>query len=171
MSAAKAFLLIFCLLSACGPLQAPTSMAGPTDPIIRGATVVPSPTPTTAELIYPYTLEGLRHHNYQGGVIKIVSTLEQTPVYTRYLISYPSDGLTITAIMQIPAHGHAPFPVIVMNHGYFDREGYVPGDGTWRAAEYLNQHGYLTLASDYRSWGGSEVGPNRFYTGLAIVVV
>ena len=73
--------------------------------------------------------------------------------------------------MQIPAKGHAPFPVIIMNHGYFDREGYVPGDGTYRAAEYLSQHGYITLASDYRSWGKSDIGPSFFYTGLAIDVI
>ncbi len=73
--------------------------------------------------------------------------------------------------MQIPVNGHAPFPVIIMNHGYFDREGYVPGDGTYRAAEYLNKYGYITLASDYRSWGKSDIGPSFFYTGLAIDVI
>ncbi len=101
----------------------------------------------------------------------MVEKLEETDIYTRYLIQYPSDGLTITGIMQIPVQGHAPFPVIVMNHGFFLRSSYVSGDGTWRAAEYLNQHGYLTLASDYRSWGKSDAGPSMFYSGLAIDVV
>jgi dipeptidyl aminopeptidase/acylaminoacyl peptidase len=57
-----------------------------------------------------------------------------------------------------------------MNHGYFNREEYKPGDGTDRAAEYLNRHGYLTLSSDYRSWGGSDIGPSLYYSGLAIDV-
>lgn len=124
-----------------------------------------------AELIYPYTIDGLRHHQFVSGKVRVVGMLEKTNIYTRYLIDYPSDGLTITGILQIPAQGHAPFPVIVMDHGYFDREGYISGDGTYRAAEYLNQHGYLTIAPDYRSWGGSDVGPSLFYSGLAIDVI
>jgi dipeptidyl aminopeptidase/acylaminoacyl peptidase len=104
-------------------------------------------------------------------VITVLSKLQTTNIYTRYLISYPSDGLTITGIMQIPVNGHPPFPVIIMNHGYFDREGYVSGDGTYRAAEYLNKYGYLTLASDYRSWGKSDIGPSFFYTGLVTDVI
>ena len=119
----------------------------------------------------PYTIDGLRHHQFQSGKITITSTVETTDAFTRYLISYPSDGLTITGVMQIPVNGHTPFPVIIMNHGYFDREGYVPGDGTYRAAEYLNKYGYITLASDYRSWGKSDIGPSFFYAGLVVDVI
>ena len=104
-------------------------------------TLTPSPTPTVAQLMYPYTIDGLHHHPFQSGKITITSTVETTDAFTRYLISYPSDGLTITGAMQIPTRGHAPFPVIIMNYGYFDREGYVPGDGTYCAAEYFSQHG------------------------------
>ena len=136
-------------------------------------TLIPSPTatPTPQQLLFPYTIDGLRNHQYQSGKIHIRQMLEQTDVYTRYAIDYPSDGLTITGIMQIPVHGKLPFPVIVMNHGYFNRDEYSPGDGTWRAAEYLNQRGYITLASDYRSWGESDIGPSFYYSGLAIDVI
>ncbi len=130
-----------------------------------------APAPSSAELMEPYTILGLRGHQFQSGRIRITKTLDKTDVFTRYLISYGSDGLNINGIMQIPAQGHAPFPVIIMNHGFFDRADYASGDGTDRAAEYLNQHGYLTLASDYRSWGGSDVGPSLYYSGLAIDVV
>lgn len=119
----------------------------------------------------PYTLAGLRQHEFESTAIHITKVLDKTPTFVRYLISYGSDGLTITGIMQIPAQGHAPFPVIIMNHGFFDRAEYRSGDGTDRAAEYLNQHGYLTLASDYRSWGASDVGLSLFYSGLVIDVV
>jgi dipeptidyl aminopeptidase/acylaminoacyl peptidase len=113
----------------------------------------------------------LRAHRFESGDVRITGKLEETDTYVRYLIEYPSDGLTITGIMQIPVEGKAPFPVIVMNHGFFARSDYVSGDGTWRAAEYLNKHGYLTLAPDYRSWGGSDVGPSLFYSGLVVDVV
>jgi dipeptidyl aminopeptidase/acylaminoacyl peptidase len=61
--------------------------------------------------------------------------------------------------------------VIVMNHGFFSRKVYVSGDGTDRAAEFLNKRGYLTISPDYRSWGQSDYGPSLYYSGLAIDVV
>ena len=152
-------------------LPSPAVVPSITSTLPPAPTLTPSPTPTVAQLMYPYTINGLRHHQFQSGKIIITSTLETTDVYTRYLISYPSDGLTITGMMQIPVSGHPPFPVIIMNHGYFDREGYVPGDGTYRSADYLNKYGYITLASDYRSWGKSDIGPSFFYTGLVIDVI
>ncbi len=172
----KTLVLLLVVLAACQPAagqdspikNTPTGQAPTSQPTLR---VSPTPAPTAAELIQPFTIDGLRQHPFSGGKVRIVSMLEKTNYYTRYLIDYPSDGLTITGIMQIPGQGRVPFPVIVMDHGYFDREGYVSGDGTSRAAEYLNQHGYLTLAPDYRSWGGSDIGPSLFYTGLAADVI
>ena len=106
-------------------------------------TLTPSPTPlpTTEEWIYPYTIEGLREHDYQGGKVKVGDVLEETELYTRFSISYPSDGLTIMGIMQVPKTGQVPFPVIIMNHGFFSRLVYASGDGTDRAAEFLNRRG------------------------------
>lgn len=133
-------------------------------------TLAPSATPTTQELIFPYTIEGLRQHKYQSGEIRIVETLSENDKFTTYLIDYPSDGLRITGVMQIPK-GDGPFPVIVMNHGFYARSIYNSGDGTDRSSAFLAEHGYITLASDYRSWGGSDVDESLFYSGLAIDVV
>jgi len=72
--------------------------------------------------------------------------------------------------MQIPK-GEGPFPVILMNHGFFARSLYSSGDGTDRSSAYLAGHGYITIASDYRSWGGSDVGESFFYSGLVIDVI
>jgi dipeptidyl aminopeptidase/acylaminoacyl peptidase len=134
-------------------------------------TPIPTATPTVAQWIAPYTIEGLRQHDFQSGEVSILATLDETEAFTRFLVAYPSDGLSITAILQIPKQGQAPFPVIVMNHGFFTRADFASGDGTDRAAEYLNRHGYLTISSDYRSWGDSDSGPSLFYSGLAIDVV
>jgi pimeloyl-ACP methyl ester carboxylesterase len=171
--------LIFILgLSACLSSQAdaPAPVLPPPQVTIVTSippTLTPSPTPipTTEEWIYPYTIEGLREHEYQGGKIKVGDMLNETNVYTSYLISYPSDSLTITGVMQIPKVGKEPFPVIVMNHGFFSRAVYASGDGTDRAAEFLNRYGYLTLSSDYRSWGDSDIGYSLFYSGLVIDVI
>lgn len=131
---------------------------------------MPTPTPALDELIQPYTIEGLRAHDFQSGPLHTGGILDQNELYTTYAFDYPSDGLTITGVMRIPA-GAGPFPVIVMNHGYYNRGDFHSGDGTDRAAEVLVRRGYITLSPDFRSWGGSDTAASFFYSGLAIDVV
>ena len=172
-------LFILFLLAACLPVPAvrETTLPPPhvvietmTPSPVPTLTLTPSLTPTVEQLLYPYTIEGLRQHTFRRGTIHIRSTLEETDAYTSYLIDYPSDGLTITGVMLIPV-GEGPFPVIVMNHGFYSRNVFHTGDGTDRASAYLAKRGYITLASDYRSWGESDVDTSLFYSGLAIDVV
>ena len=171
-------LLFFILLAACSSTPSlPTASLPPPNVTIIPATSIPTATPiptatrTTEKAIYPYTIDGLREHKFQSGKIFLRKNLLETENFTRYLIEYPSDGLTITGILQIPKNGEPPYPVIVMNHGFFSRSVYNSGDGTDRAAEFLNRYGYLTVSSDYRSWGDSETGESLFYSGLAIDVI
>jgi dipeptidyl aminopeptidase/acylaminoacyl peptidase len=168
--------LFLVFLAACFPVPAavPTPALSvvivpdtPTPPV----TPSPTATRTPEQALYPYTIEALRKRKFQSGEIAIRETLLETRDFTRYLIEYPSDGLTITGILQVPTVGEPPYPVIVMNHGFFSRTVYASGDGTDRAAEFLNKRGYLTASSDYRSWGGAETGESLFYSGLAIDVV
>lgn len=172
---------ILLLLTACQPSIIPPAATFTLPPpnlvietitpsLIPTLTFTPSATPTNEELIFSYTIEGLRRHDYQGGDIHIRKTLDENEFYSSYLIDYPSDGLKITGVMQIPV-GDGPFPVIVMNHGFFSRSVYNSGDGTDRASAFLAQHGYITLASDYRSWGDSDIGGSFFYSGLVIDVI
>jgi len=113
----------------------------------------------------PFTLDALRARDYPGGVIAVGDALETTATYTRWAFTYPSDSLTISGVMNVP-HGSGPFPVLVMLHGYYDRESYWPGLGTWQEADFFARQGFLALAPDFRSWGGSDVGDNRFASGL-----
>ena len=171
--------LVFIIIVACQPAPAPLVPTLPAPPVasptgtsspVPTITLTASPKPTTQELIFPYTIAGLRQHDFKSGAIHIRSILDNNDTYTSYLIEYPSDGSTITGVMQIPAGG-GPFPVIVMNHGFFSRSVYNSGDGTDRASAFLAEHGYITLASDYRSWGDSDVGNSFFYSGLVIDVI
>jgi dipeptidyl aminopeptidase/acylaminoacyl peptidase len=167
-------LLLLIFLAACSSVPAaPAPIKAVIVPDTPTPTVAPPPTPTQTmeQALYPYTIEGLRQHKFQSGKITLVKTLLETDVFTRYLIEYPSDGLTITGILQVPKIGTAPYPVIVMNHGFFSRTIYKSGDGTDRAAEFLNRRGYLTVSSDYRSWGASDTGVSLYYSGLAIDVI
>jgi dipeptidyl aminopeptidase/acylaminoacyl peptidase len=114
-----------------------------------------------------FTIPGLRARDYPGGTITVRSVLTYTDVFTRYYIDYPSDDYVITGIMQVP-QGQGPFPVVILNHGYIAPGNYWSGADTWRAAEYLSAHGYLTLAPDFRGWGQSDNAPNFFWTGQVI---
>jgi dipeptidyl aminopeptidase/acylaminoacyl peptidase len=176
----RACLFIFIFLTACQSSNSSLPVAFPT-PQVFIQSMTPSPVPTLTltasatqtieELIFPYTIDGLQGHDFRSGDIHIRSTLEdENEFYTSYLIDYPSDGLTITGVMQIPV-GEGPFPVIIMNHGFFARSVYHSGDGTDRASPYLAEHGYITIASDYRSWGDSDIGYSFFYSGLTIDVM
>ena len=121
-------------------------------------------------LMYPYSINGLRERTFTGGEIIKESLLGLTDEYTSILISYPSDDLTISGVLNIPT-GDGPFPVIIMNHGYYPRGEYYPGAGSQQAAEYLTLHGYITISSDYRTWGRSDFGESFFHTGLVADVM
>jgi dipeptidyl aminopeptidase/acylaminoacyl peptidase len=58
-----------------------------------------------------------------------------------------------------------------MNHGFYPRGEYSSGDGSQRAAEFLAQKGFITISSDYRTWGASDFGVSFFHTGLTTDVL
>lgn len=176
LSAAGLFLLLGLPACLASGVEAPVpTLPAPQATIVTSVpptlTASPTATPTVPGWIYPYTIAGLREHAYRGGKVKVIEQINETDLYTRYRIEYPSDGLTITGVMQVPKAGKEPFPVIIMNHGFFNRGAFQSGDGTDRAAEFLNRRGYLTLSSDYRSWGDSDTGYSLFYSGLVIDVI
>lgn len=100
-------------------------------------------------------IESLRKRDYQPSQITIESTLSNNGSYTGYLIFYLSDNLKIYGRMNVP-QGNGPFPIIILNHGYFNTSTFTSGDGTQTMADILSRNGYLTLASDYRGFGKSE---------------
>jgi uncharacterized protein len=177
----KPFFLLpfFFFIVACQPVPAPTvdlpspgaQVVTPTGThiVTTPPTSLPSPTPLR-DIIFPYTIAGLRERDYPAGEIRVGAPLLVTDAFTRYPIAYASDGLTITGILQVPP-GDGPFPVIILNHGYYNRAEYRSGDGTDLIAEVLNLRGYLTISSDYRGWGGSDAGPSLFHTGLVVDVM
>ena len=156
----------------------PTSTAAPTPTVTPTPTMTPTPTVSPTPTITPtptphplagYTIEGLRERVYSGGDIQITNSITQTDSFTKYLIRYPSDDLTITGMMNVP-DGEGPFPVVILNHGYIPPSRFWSGADTWRTADHLAALGYLTISPDFRGWGGSDSGENFFRTGLVIDV-
>ncbi len=105
-------------------------------------------------------IENLRSRKFEGGEVSIESTVSNNSEFTSYIFSYPSDNLKIYGRMNVP-NGNGPFPVIILNHGYYNTSSFNSGDGTQTMADILARNGYLTLASDYRGHGRSESDGER----------
>ncbi|WP_025745572.1 alpha/beta hydrolase family protein [Kallotenue papyrolyticum] len=153
----------------------PTDMPQPTATSAPTATAPPTATPDPFAQYAPYTIEGLRQRWARGefgteGPIEIVRVLEETPNFTRYLFAYRGDGLRLTGMINRP-HGAGPFPVVILNHGYYPLDVYQTGNGTQLAADYLANRGFLTLSPDFRSHAGSDDAPNLFRAGHVIDVL
>ena len=140
----------------------------PTPTITSTPTSTPTrrpPTPTnTPNPRLSYYIARLRKQMYRGGTVKITGDIAENEDYAGFYISYPSGRLTITGYMYVP-QGLGPFPVVVLNHGYYDSELYFTGTGTQREADYLARHGYLTVAPDYRNYGESSAGDSLLRVG------
>jgi uncharacterized protein len=111
---------------------------------------------------------------YGGGLLSVDQTLQTTPGFTRYLIHYPSDGLTIYGFMDIPAsapHSASGYPVIIAIHGYIDPGLYQTLDYTTAYADALAQAGYIVLHPNLRNYRPSDTGPNLFRVGFAVDVL
>ena len=157
----------------------PTGSPWPTDTAVSSipATITPTltltPTSTLSPTPDPYaglTIGDLTSRSFGGGELLMVQTLEEYTTFTRYLVSYPSDGLTIYGFMNLP-RGTGPFPVIIASHGYINPEIYNTLDYTTRYADELARAGFLVLHPNLRGYWPSDDGPNQFRVGMAIDVL
>jgi dipeptidyl aminopeptidase/acylaminoacyl peptidase len=94
-------------------------------------------------------------NSYPGSRITRERVLQEDSLYTSYLVTFFSQGKTVSGQINIPV-GEGPFPVIVMLRGYVDQEIYTTGMGTQRAAEYFAKNGFITFAPDFLGYGDSD---------------
>lgn len=108
--------------------------------------------------VEPLSLPKLMKLDFNGSDFSIKKVLAYKKAYTRYLITYKSNGLTISGIMNLPK-GKGPFPVLILNHGYINPKYYTVGRGLKREQDYFAQHGYIVIHPDYRNHGFSDKDP------------
>ena len=122
------------------PTQLTTTLPSPTVTALPPTNIPPTPTlPPPTPTPDPYadlTIDALTARSYGGGKLDIIDTLEENATFTRYLISYPSDGLTIYGFMNVPNEGNN-FPVALVLHGYVDPADYDTIAYTRRYADAL----------------------------------
>lgn len=113
------------------------------------------PTPTEVKKPNPLSLPALFDYTPTGRDLKLGAIQTTTSAYTRYTISYKSDELTISGILNIPK-GAGPWPVLFLNHGYIDTSVYTNGRGLKREQDYFARNGFAVLHSDYRCHAQSD---------------
>jgi uncharacterized protein len=159
------------------PTRSPTALP-PTVTLAPALTLAPSATPTqtlppsATPTLDPYAglyLDTLRARSYPSS-LEIGPVLAVTDAFTRSLITYTGDGLTLHGYINVP-RGAGPFPVIIVNHGYLDPASYSTITYMARYTDPLAAAGFLVVHPDYRGYGTSDPGPNLFRVGYAIDVL
>jgi dienelactone hydrolase len=149
-------LLLAAFLAACAPSQGePTpNLEAENNPV-----VVPAGTPLkSASKINPNSVESLRLRSFGAGELSVEYAWENQPEFTRYYITYPSDGLTIHGFVNVPV-GKGPFPVIIALHGFIPASEYKTRDYSTRYADALAQSGYIVLHPNMRNFPPSDSVP------------
>ena len=152
-----------------GSTPAPSETADATLTLPPATAIPPAATPTP-DPYAPLTIDALAARPYGGGLIEIVETLETTATFARYLIKYPSDGLTLYGYMNVP-HVGDNFPVALVLHGYIDPDEYETVTYTRRYADALAEAGYLVIHPNFRNYPPSDSGPDPFRIGYATDVL
>jgi dipeptidyl aminopeptidase/acylaminoacyl peptidase len=149
--------------------EVPSVTASPpaTQTVTSSPTVTQTPTitPTPTQTPHPMSIPALRQMAYPGSEIIFEDTLEPGANYSRYYVSYMSEGLKQYGLLTIP-FGETPptgWPAIVFNHGYIPPEEYRTTERYIAYVDSLARHGYVVFRIDYRGHDRSEGTPTGAY--------
>jgi uncharacterized protein len=120
-----------------------------------------------ASASHPLQIDSLRAREYPGSDLVIEAVLDPGVNYSRYYVSYLSDGLKIYALMTVPT-GEKPvtgWPVVIFNHGYIPPNVYRTTERYIAYVDQIARSGYIVFRSDYRGHDRSEGQPGGIYTG------
>ncbi len=130
----------------------------------RALNVLPPAKGTTIE--EPLQIDSMRAREYPGSDIVIEAVLDPGVNYSRYYVSYLSEGLKIYALMTVP-NGEKPstgWPVVVFNHGYIPPDVYRTTERYVAYMDEIARDGYIVFKSDYRGHDRSEGTGGGGYT-------
>jgi len=131
-------------------------------PLLSGLSDIVEPPPPNP---YPaYSFSALEKTAFRSQPITVLEVLASDPAFTSYLVRWDvpdlveGKALQVTGQLNVPS-GSGPFPIIVMNRGYVEREEYETGIGTRNGAAVFARNGYITIAPDFMGYGGSSPEP------------
>jgi alpha-beta hydrolase superfamily lysophospholipase len=100
----------------------------------------------------------MRAREYPGSDIAVEQVLDPGVNYSRYYVSYLSEGLKIYALMTVP-NAEKPatgWPVVIFNHGYIPPSVYRTTERYVAYVDLIARSGYIVFRSDYRGHDQSE---------------
>ena len=157
--------------------ETPTGTPAPTatETTLPTSTATTTITPTPTATPHPMSIPALRGLNYPGSEIIFEETLEPGANYTRYYVSYLSEGLRQYGLLTIP-NGETPptgWPAIVFNHGYIPPDQYRTTERYIAYVDWLARSGYIVFRIDYRGHDRSEGDARGAYSdpGYAVDVL
>lgn len=107
-----------------------------------------------------YTIENLARSNFAASEIELGQITKDEVDFTSRVFYFKVDGKRVSGQVNYPK-AVGTYPVVVMNRGYIEREGYTTGDGTRRSSEEFTKSGFVTLAPDFLGYGESDM-PSEF---------
>jgi dipeptidyl aminopeptidase/acylaminoacyl peptidase len=122
------------------------------------ATAAPAPAPASTPQLPPYAIESLRARTYPGGQLAIGDQMFRGPGFTKYHMTWPSGGQTMTGTISLP-DGAGPFPVVVVNHGFIPPERYWIGQDSGIFGDPMAAHGFISVAPNWPGYSGSGNAP------------
>ncbi len=149
-------LLPLLLLAACSVPSQPLSeeSSGISSAVVRSA---PAQKPILQTVP---TLAEFRDMRLSGTGLDLYQVLGDNDAYTRYAITYLSNGVKVSGILNVPK-GEGPFPLLIFNHGYIAPSVYTQGRGLKREQDYLARQGFAVLHTDYRGHAVSDANPDE----------
>lgn len=108
----------------------------------------------------PDSIPAMSEKEFLGSDLKLERIVSKNKYYTRWFITYKSEGFKISGVMNVPL-GKGPFPIIILNHGYIDPKVYRNGTGVSRELDFFAKNGYVVFQSDYRNHAQSDFDPNN----------
>ena len=110
-----------------------TIRATPTSTVTPEPTITATSTSTsTPDPYQEYSIDYLTGRDYGGGELRVEEVMAVNSYFTRTLVSYPSDGLSIYGFMNTPRRvsGEAGerLPLVIALHGYIDPAVYATLD-------------------------------------------
>ena len=109
------------------------------------------PNPEDAQLSFRSFLD----QNFAGSDFKVGNLLNNWGTHKSYYATYNSNGFHISGTWHVP-NGDGPFPLLILNHGYFPLDSYTNGFGFGREQKYFARNGYAVFHTDYRNYAFSD---------------
>src|SRR5215469_5538611 len=122
------------------------------------ATTAQTPAPTSTPQLPPYAIESLRARSYPGGQLAIGDEMFRGQGFTKYHMTWPSSGQTMTGTISLP-DGPGPFPVVVVEHGFIPPERYWIGQDSGIFGDPMASHGFIAVAPNWPGYAGSGPAP------------